>query len=76
MAHSVIVTNISLMLEESHLRELFGCCGDIKSLALAGAGPDRTCTVEFEKVGRVQVRKSVVQVRESGSVSGGLVFHS
>jgi len=45
---SVLVSNISPLLEKHHLTELFGCCGEIKSAELTkNAMGERICKIEF-----------------------------
>jgi len=45
----VKVTNVSLMVTEQNLRELFECCGEIRRLKLTAGADDnkRLCCVEF-----------------------------
>jgi len=44
---AVVVSNISPQLDETHLRELFECCGTIKSIHMGVLEP-RICIVRFE----------------------------
>lgn len=47
MATKVRVTNISSQLSESQVRDLFECCGSIKSFVTAEDQNSRSCTIEF-----------------------------
>jgi len=44
----VEIRNISSVLDENHLRELFECCGSIQSLEMRRGGVGRVCLIEFE----------------------------
>lgn len=46
-SRSVLVSNISLSVEEDHLRDLFAICGTIESITMKGSGPDRLCKIVF-----------------------------
>merc|ERR1719183_1232920 len=45
---TVKVSNISEILEEGHIRDLFACCGTIKSLVMRGSGAGRYSVITFD----------------------------
>eukprot|EP01083_Nonionella_stella_P093737 262809_1 len=49
MGYLVILSNISEVLEASHIEELLGFCGEILSTEIDGFGETRTCTVTFSE---------------------------
>jgi len=48
MSALVEIRNISSVLAESHLKELFECCGPIKNMEMRRGEVGRVCLIEFE----------------------------
>ncbi len=51
---SVLVKNISPVLEEKMVRELFACCGSITNMAWETSGNQRVCIITYSKPGESQ----------------------
>lgn len=65
---SILVTNISASLDEKHLRDLFGECGDVQAVELMGKGsPSARCVLSYDSEDAVRVALLL-----DGMVLGGL----